>query len=161
MAVCYIGLGSNLDGPERQVRSALVELAELPETRLLKTSSLYRSRPLGGKAQPDYINAVAQLETSLPPPALLGHLQQIESAHGRIRGRERWAPRTLDLDLLLYGDDQFNDTDLVVPHPEIPNRNFVLCPLLEINPHIKVPGAGPADLLLEQTGRAGLEKLGE
>lgn len=161
MTLCYIGLGSNLDCPERQIRRALEALAELPETRVLKKSSLYRSRPLGGKNQPDYINAVAQLETTLPALALLHHLQQMESDQGRVRGEERWASRTLDLDLLLYGDGQIRERELVVPHPEIPNRNFVLCPLLEINPDIEIPGEGPAESLLKQTGLSGLEKLGE
>ena len=159
MTLCYIGLGSNLDDPAGQLRQALDALGKLPATRLLKCSSFYRSRPLGGKDQPDYINAVAKLDTSLAALTLLDHLQRIESGQGRLRTEERWASRTLDLDLLLYGDAQIRERNLRVPHPEIAGRNFVLCPLLEIDPDIEIPGQGPANTLLDKTGLAGLEKL--
>lgn len=161
MIVCYIGLGSNLDGPERQIRTAFEALDKLPETNLVKHSSLYRSQPLGQKDQPEYINAVAELETSLTALILLKHLQQIESDHGRRRGSERWASRTLDLDLLMYGDEQISEQGLVVPHPEMANRNFVLRPLLELAPDIAIPGLGPAKFLLDQIGLTGLEQLSE
>lgn len=161
MTACYIGLGSNLADPVRQIKSAIAALGKLPETRLVKNSSLYRSQPLGRKDQPEYINAVVELETSLTALTLLSHLQGIESAHGRTRAEERWASRTLDLDLLMYGNAQIFERGLRIPHPEIPNRNFVLCPLLEIQPDIEIPGLGPAKFLLEKIGMAGLEKLSE
>lgn len=161
MTVCYVGLGSNLEGPEQQVRSAFGALNKLPDTKLVKNSSLYRSRPLGGKDQPDYINAVTKLETVLTAFSLLENLHRIESVHGRSKSLERWASRTLDLDLLMFGDEKINESDLIVPHPEIAKRNFVLCPLLEISPDIEIPGLGSAKILLEKTGLYGLEKLVE
>lgn len=159
MSRAYIGVGSNLDGPERQVRSALAALEGLPETRMRVRSSLYRSRPVGPPGQPDYINAVAELETTLSPHTLLDRLQFIEAGHGRARTGERWGPRPLDLDLLMYDDVQIHDARLTVPHPEMAKRNFVLGPLLEIAPGVLIPGAGRADALLAGIGIAGLERI--
>ena len=159
MTICYIGLGSNLNDPETQIHSALNALGKIPQTTLVTSSSLYRSRPLGPENQPEYINAVARLETALTAVTLLRRMQQIESDHGRRRRMERWGPRTLDLDLLLYGNEQINEQQLVIPHPEMANRNFVLSPLLEIAPDITIPGLGPARPLLDRIGSAGLEKV--
>lgn len=148
MVVAYIGLGSNLEGPREQVERALRELAALRESRLVRHSSLHRTAPLGPSGQPDYINAVAALETSLPPLELLDELQRIEVLHGRVRG-ERWGARTLDLDLLLYGEERIDLPRLKVPHPEMANRTFVLLPLAEIVPvGFPVPDLGPLDQLL-------------
>ena len=160
MNLAYVGLGSNLDGPERRVREATSALAALPDTRLRRLSSLYRSRAIGPPGQPDYVNAVAELETALEPHELLDGMQSIEQAHGRNRSAERWGPRTLDLDLLLFDEREIRDERLIVPHPEIARRNFVLCPLLEVAPAISIPGLGSARVLLQKLGTAGLERLG-
>ena len=137
IAAC-IGLGSNLQSPVEQVRTALTELNTLPQSHLLRASSLYRSSPMGPADQPDYINAVALIETTLTAHELLQQLQRIEQQHQRVRERH-WGPRTLDLDLLLYGDECINSADLVVPHPGLCERNFVLIPLFEIAPDLRLP----------------------
>jgi 2-amino-4-hydroxy-6-hydroxymethyldihydropteridine diphosphokinase len=138
----YIGLGSNLEEPLRQIRRALGALAGLPETRLVKRSSLYRSKPVGPLGQPDYVNAVACVETSLSPHDLLSELQALETAQGRRRDGPRWGARTLDLDILLYGALRLDDERLTIPHPRMTERAFVLVPLREIAPALVVPGAG-------------------
>jgi 2-amino-4-hydroxy-6-hydroxymethyldihydropteridine diphosphokinase len=138
MVLAYIGLGSNLVDPVRQVRSAFEALAHLPETQKITQSSLYRNSPLG-PPQPDYINAVAALRTRLSPHALLQGLQTIEQQQGRIRGPQRWGPRTLDLDLLLYDDYHLQDPVLTLPHPGLYERPFVLYPLYECAPHLVLP----------------------
>ncbi|MBI2993949.1 MAG: 2-amino-4-hydroxy-6-hydroxymethyldihydropteridine diphosphokinase [Gammaproteobacteria bacterium] len=159
MSIAYVALGSNLDGPARHVRDAFSALDALPGTRLRRHSSLYSSQPLGPPGQPDYVNAVAELETSLEPQALLDGMQAIEQAHGRIHSLERWGPRPLDLDLLLFDDREIQDARLIVPHPEIGRRNFVLGPLIEVAPDARIPGMGSARDLLRQLGTAGLERL--
>ena len=142
----YIGLGSNLNDPITQIKTALAALNEIPETCSVQYSSLYRSAPLtleGATAsQPDYINAVAALDTQLAPLQLLAELQALEQRHGRTRDAEHWGPRTLDLDLLLYADRQWQSKVLTVPHPRLHERSFVLYPLFEIAPDINVPGQG-------------------
>ena len=135
MTVAYVGIGSNLDQPAEQVRRAFGELDRLPHTRLVRRSSLYRSAPVGYERQPDFINAVAELETGLPAERLLAELQAIEKSHGRSRSF-RNAPRTLDLDLLLFGDASLSSPGLTVPHPRMRERAFVLQPLLEIAPQL-------------------------
>jgi 2-amino-4-hydroxy-6-hydroxymethyldihydropteridine diphosphokinase len=134
----YIGLGSNLDDPLSQVRAALTELAQLPHTRLAAVSPLYRTPPMGPADQPDYINAVAALDTELEPLALLDQLQRIELQHGRLRTL-RWGPRTLDLDLLLYGERVISNERLTVPHPGLRERPFVIFPLQAIAPGLVLP----------------------
>jgi 2-amino-4-hydroxy-6-hydroxymethyldihydropteridine diphosphokinase len=135
VTVAYVGLGANLDNPENQVRQAFDELDRLPHTRVVMKSSLYRTAPMGHTEQPDFINAVAQLETGLPAERLLAELQEIEKRHGRKRSF-RNAPRTLDLDLLLFGDAKLSSPQLTVPHPRMHERAFVLKPLLEIAPQL-------------------------
>ena len=161
----FIGLGSNLEDPRRQVNTALHELAGLAATRVSAASSLYRSAPMvrpGRPAnQPAYINAVARLETSLSAEALLDALQAIEAGHGRVRSGERWGPRTLDLDILLYGDARIDTARLSVPHPGLAERNFVLYPLAEIVPALEIPGLGALRDLVLQCPVAELEKLPE
>lgn len=159
--VAYIGLGSNQDQPVRQVRTACRELASLPATRLLACSPLYKSAPLGPPDQPDYINAVAALETGLAPSVLLTELQALEVRHGRVRGALRWGPRSLDLDLLLYGNAVIDTPDLRVPHPGLPERVFVLYPLVDIAPDLEAPGLGPVKLLLARCAQDRIEALGE
>jgi 2-amino-4-hydroxy-6-hydroxymethyldihydropteridine diphosphokinase len=139
VTIAYVGIGSNLDEPRRQVLEAFAELDRLPHTRLVKRSSLYRSAPMGHAAQPDFVNAVAQLETGLPAERLLAALQQLEARHGRERSFPN-APRTLDLDVLLYGNAQIDSPALTLPHPRMHERAFVLKPLLEISPELPFKG---------------------
>ena len=135
MTVAYVGIGSNLGDPREHVLKALGELDRLPHTRLVKKSSLYRSAPIGHADQPDFINAVAQLETGLPAERLLAELQAVEARHGRQRSFPN-APRTLDLDILLFGNATMHSTALTLPHPRMHERAFVLKPLLEIAPEL-------------------------
>lgn len=154
----YIGLGSNLDNPESQVKTAIEALAGLSQIRLQDRSSLYRSAPMGPQDQPDYVNAVVKLSTGLEPEALLDKLQGIERAQGRVR-TQRWGPRTLDLDILLYGQCVVATERLKIPHPGIAARSFVLYPLAEINVQLEIPGLGRVQSLLEQCPDAGLSRL--
>ncbi len=147
--VAFIGLGSNLGRPAEQLRRAMKALVEIPDTHLISHSDFYHSSPLGPAGQPDYINAVAQLETALDPEQLLVELQAIENTQGRIRERH-WGPRTLDLDLLLYGSRIIDTPLLKIPHPELHRRTFVLYPLRELVPDLDVPGRGPLEQLLQE-----------
>ena len=140
--VAYVGVGSNLQNPQQQAKDALLALDQITETRCIQSSSLYRSQPMGPADQPDYINAVAALETTLSARVLLQQLQDIEARQGRIRGAERWGPRTLDLDIILYNQSIVNEPDLVIPHPGMHERPFVLYPLHEIAPDIQIPERG-------------------
>jgi len=153
----FVGLGANLGDREAQVRRAFATLAELPGTSLLAASSLYRSAPVGVGAQPDFINAVAAIETELAPRALLEALLAAERRFGR-RREFPGAPRTLDLDLLLYGE--IAEPGLIVPHPRMHERAFVLAPLAEIAPHITIPGKGRAAALLAACTDQKIEKIG-
>ena len=138
----FIGLGSNLAAPALHLRSALKEISlRLDDTVLTACSRLYRSKPMGPGDQPDYINAVAHIQTRLPPEQLLVQLQSLEYDHGRVRGL-RWRERTLDLDVLIYGDQIIDTKELTVPHPGIATRGFVLIPLVEIAPNLTVPQRG-------------------
>lgn len=158
MTAAYVGIGANLGDPRSQVQLAFDELAGLPRTQLSACSSLYRSAPIGGVAQPDYVNAVARIETELEPQELLCALLQIEERHGRERSVPN-APRTLDLDLLLHGVRQVDTPSLVLPHPRMHERAFVLAPLLEIEPNAVIPGRGRAADLLYACGSQRVEKL--
>lgn len=158
MTRVFIGVGSNLEDPPLQVQAAIKELAVLAASRLVTCSALYRNPPMGPADQPHYVNAVVELETGLAALALLDQLQGIERRHRRMRTR-RWGPRTLDLDILLYGDACFTTSRLQVPHPGIGQRNFVLYPLAEIAPGLSIPGLAPLESLLEQCSKDGLERL--
>jgi len=147
MTFAYVALGANLGDPRNQLLAAFEDLGAIPESRLAARSSLYRSAPAGYADQPDFLNAVAKLETRLPPRELFAWLQQIERAHGRVRSF-RDAPRTLDLDLLLYGAEQIDTPTLTVPHPRMHERAFVLVPLLELDAGAVIPGHGKASELL-------------
>ncbi|MEJ2602506.1 MAG: 2-amino-4-hydroxy-6-hydroxymethyldihydropteridine diphosphokinase [Gammaproteobacteria bacterium] len=156
----YVGIGSNLDDPRRQVLGAFDDLARLPDVRLVARSPLYRSRPMGRADQPDFVNAVAGLLTRLAPGDLLTRLQAIEESHGRRRSEgERWGPRTLDLDLLVYGDVVVQEPGLGVPHPGIGERNFVLLPLASVAPDLVVPGLGRVATLAGRLGDEGIERI--
>jgi len=154
----FVGLGANLENPVQQVSQAVTELDGIDRTRLLAASSLYRSDPVGYADQPHFINAVAKLQTRLSPHELLDALHVIENRHGRRRS-VRNAPRTLDLDLLIYGVLVLQEEGLTLPHPRMHERAFVLMPLAELAPDARVPGRGPVAQLLAQVDRSGVEKL--
>lgn len=156
----FIGLGSNLEDPHSQLQRAFAELDRLPDTRLVARSSLYRSAPLGYADQPEFANAVAQIATALTPQALLQALLEIERGHGRER-TFRNAPRTLDLDILLYDDMRMHEHGLTLPHPQMHLRAFVLLPLLEIAPDCVIPGIGSAQQALRNCADQQLEKLAD
>ncbi|TWC40275.1 2-amino-4-hydroxy-6-hydroxymethyldihydropteridine diphosphokinase [Pseudomonas sp. SJZ079] len=155
----YIGLGSNLAEPLEQLRGALTALAALPQTQLLARSSFYASDPLGPADQPRYVNAVAALDSALEPLVLLDALQAIELSQGRERKAERWGPRTLDLDILLFGERLLNQARLTVPHYHMHARAFVLYPLAELAPALRLPDGRALSELLAACPFAGLERL--
>ena len=160
MIAAYIGLGSNLQGPLRQLRTALQAIREIPRSQLADMSCVYRSTAVGPGEQPDYLNAVVRLDTDLAPETLLEELQHIESRQGRIR-KERWGARTLDLDILLFGAKQIASTTLTIPHPQLPTRNFVLYPLAEISgPNLVLPDGADLGTLLARCPRGDLVKTG-
>ena len=158
MTLVYVGLGANIGEPRQQLLAALNELDELPKTRVTGRSGFYRSAPLDHVDQPDFLNSVARLDTALPPETLLGHLQEIENRHGRRRPFPG-APRTLDLDLLLYGEQVLATPALTVPHPRMHERAFVLQPLLELDGAISVPGKGLASALLAACSPQRIERI--
>jgi 2-amino-4-hydroxy-6-hydroxymethyldihydropteridine diphosphokinase len=157
--VAFIGVGANLEDPIASVRGALAELGRLPATRLDRSSSLYRTAPVGYLDQPDFINAVARIETTLDPQGLLAALLRTESRHGRVRS-VRNAPRTLDLDLLLYGEKVIDEPGLSIPHPRMHERAFVLVPLAEIAPDAVIPGHGRVADLLARVATDGVSLVG-
>lgn len=139
MTLVYIALGSNLASPLEQVNAAVNAIREIPESRVVAVSSFYRTPPLGPQDQPDYLNAAVVLETTLEPETLLDHTQRIELQQGRVRKAERWGPRTLDLDIMLFGDRVIHSERLTVPHYDMKNRGFMLWPLFEIAPDLHFP----------------------
>jgi len=159
MVKAFVGLGANLGEPQDQVRGGIAALGQFPDTHLLAASSLYRSAPVGVGAQPDFINAVAEIETALGARALLDLLLATEARFGRERAAPG-APRTLDLDLLLYGEQALAEPGLTVPHPRMHERAFVLMPLVEIAPAIAIPGKGRAGTLLVKLGKQKILKIG-
>jgi 2-amino-4-hydroxy-6-hydroxymethyldihydropteridine diphosphokinase len=154
----FIALGANLRDPEAQVRAGVEELAMLRDTRLMSVSSLYRSAPVGYLDQPEFVNAVAEIETALAPRALLESLLAIERRYGRVRQFAN-APRTLDLDIVLYGDLEVNEPGLAIPHPRMYERAFVVVPLAEIAPDRVVPGRGRVRDLLAGVDASSVVKL--
>jgi 2-amino-4-hydroxy-6-hydroxymethyldihydropteridine diphosphokinase len=155
----YVGIGSNLDQPASQVQRALAALPQLPQSRLVLQSSLYGSKPLGPAQQPDFVNAVAALLTQLEAVAFFGALRALEAALGREPPRQRWGPRRIDLDLLLFDAEQLASPELTLPHPGIVQRNFVLYPLLEVAPELNVPGRGRVAELAARVDPAGIWRL--
>ena len=158
MIRAYIGLGANLDNPAGQLASAVTAIAELRRSVIQSVSSVYRSPPMGPQNQPDYLNAVLALMTELTPGALLTALQGIENAQGRLRG-EHWGARTLDLDILLYGDHVVSEPELQIPHPGLRERDFVLQPLLELaGPKLVLPSGEELGTLVAGRGGSTLER---
>lgn len=155
----YVGLGSNLDEPATQIERALAALSVLPQTRLLRVSSLYGSKPLGPLVQPDYVNAAAALLTQLHAPEFFQALRALERELGRGPVRMRWGPRRIDLDLLVFGDQRVDSPTLQLPHPGIAQRNFVLYPLRELAPDLWVPGCGRVAQLAAQVEPSGIWRL--
>ncbi|MEO7775132.1 MAG: 2-amino-4-hydroxy-6-hydroxymethyldihydropteridine diphosphokinase [Steroidobacteraceae bacterium] len=155
----YVALGSNLDDPAAQVRRGLQRLAQIARTRLVAFSRLYRTRAFGPVRQPDFVNAAAALLTQQGAAELLHSLQQIEIQSGRPEAHEKWGPRTLDLDLLVYGDARQADAALTLPHPGIAQRNFVLYPLADIAPQLQIPGLGLVAALRARTSAEGIWPL--
>lgn len=147
MTLVYIGLGSNLSDPKQQIINALAQLENIEKTQLISVSSLYFSRPMGPQDQPDYMNAVAALNTALSPLELLDILQTIENNAGRVRKGNRWGARVLDLDILLFGQEIINNERLIIPHYGITFREFVLIPLAEIAPDLQLPNGKSISLL--------------
>ncbi|MDX1351518.1 MAG: 2-amino-4-hydroxy-6-hydroxymethyldihydropteridine diphosphokinase [Thiomicrorhabdus sp.] len=145
----YIGLGSNLSDPVKQLRSALESISKLPKTSLKQTSSFYGSKPLGPQDQPDFVNAVCKIESELSAQELLSALQNIEQQQGRIKKRH-WGERLIDLDILLFAEEVIESENLTVPHSQIAFRDFVLVPLLEISPGLVIPQKGKAQALLDR-----------
>ncbi|WP_310450406.1 2-amino-4-hydroxy-6-hydroxymethyldihydropteridine diphosphokinase [Sulfuritalea sp.] len=155
---CFIALGANLGDPVATVKAAILALRQLPQTEFIAASSLYRTAPVGLKHQPDFINAVVELVAVSPAPTLLEALFEIEARFGRQRSIKN-APRTLDLDLLLYGDELSDDPQLTLPHPRLHERAFVLAPLAEIAPQLVIPGRGPVAELLLRCADQQIEKI--
>lgn len=158
MNIAYIALGSNLNQPIKQLQSALQAMGRLPQTKLLKVSSFYQSKPLGPQDQPDYVNAVACIETQLAPLELLDALQHIENEQGRVRLR-RWGERTLDLDILLYNNLQLQSARLTIPHYDMKNREFVIIPLQEIAPDLILPCGDQVTNLADQFSLHNMQRL--
>jgi len=155
----WLGLGSNQQNPVARLREALDHLGMLEATEVIATSSFYQTPPWGDTQQDDFINAVTQLETGLAPADLLSGVKAIEHRMGRVRSARRWGPRVIDIDLLLYGDEQLNLDALEVPHPRMHERAFVLVPLAELNASLVIPGRGIVGVLLQNLDRGGIIRL--
>lgn len=155
----WLGLGSNLQQPVKQLKEALKRLGDTDKLEVLRVSSFYRTPPWGDEQQDDFINAVAEIETSLDPVPLLRVLQSIEDTMGRQREERHWGPRKIDLDLLLYAEQQYRSAELVVPHPRMFERAFVLVPICELEAELQIPGYGAAEKLLQKLNCSGIERL--
>ena len=149
MTLAYIAIGSNLASPLEQVNAAVQALGEIPQSGLVAVSSFYRTPPLGPQDQPDYLNAAVVLETALNAETLLDNTQRIELQQGRVRKAERWGPRTLDLDIMLFGHETINTERLTVPHYDMKNRGFMLWPLFEVAPDLIFPDGIPLRTILD------------
>ncbi|AXY00370.1 MULTISPECIES: 2-amino-4-hydroxy-6-hydroxymethyldihydropteridine diphosphokinase [Vibrio] len=156
MITAYIAVGSNLADPVSQAKQAIEAIKSLPNSEFVAASSLYSSTPMGPQNQPDYINAVVAINTNLTPLELLDCTQAIEQEQGRVRKEERWGPRTLDLDIVLFGNEVINSERLTVPHYGMREREFVLYPLAEIAPSLQLPDGTEVSTLLTKVDRNGL-----
>lgn len=150
MAIVYVALGANLGDPLQQAENAIAVIEQIPQTSVIKISPFYRSKPLGPQDQPDYLNAVIKIITELSPLALLKALQTIELNLGRVRKANRWGPRTLDLDILLYDNQVIQSEELTIPHYDMYNREFVLYPLFDIAPDLILPNQVPLKILINK-----------
>jgi len=157
--IAWLGLGSNLGEPVAQVRDAITRLASVDGLEVVEVSGLYRTPPWGDEDQADFINAVVRIETLLAPLPLLTLLQTIENEMGRQRTDRRWGPRLIDIDLLLYGSQQFHSENLEIPHPRMHERAFVLLPICELDKTINIPGHGKAEQLLKRLDCSGIFRL--
>ncbi len=157
----WLGLGSNLQQPAEQLRQALDRLGDTEGVEILATSSFYRTPPWGDEQQDDFINAVVQIETGLAPIPLLRVVQSIENEMGRQRSERRWGPRLIDIDLLLYGDQQYRSAELELPHPRMHERAFVLMPLSELDESLEIPARGTVEKLLQQLDCSGIYRLND
>lgn len=149
----YVGLGSNLDNPLKHILDSISDIQALPDCHVIECSKIYKSKPMAvkdGSIQPDYFNAAVRIDTQFEPMPLLEQLQLIEKRHGRVRQTQRWGPRTLDLDLLLYGDQILDMPALTLPHPGVCTRDFVLYPLYDINPQLRIPGENSLSELMSR-----------
>jgi 2-amino-4-hydroxy-6-hydroxymethyldihydropteridine diphosphokinase len=155
----YIGIGSNLDDPRAQVLSGIDALANMPHTRLVARSKLYRSAPMGPQDQPHYVNAVAGLITQLDAPALLAQLKFLEKSQGREQPVVRWGPRVVDFDLLVFGSVVMKDETLTLPHPGISERSFVLLPMMDVAPDLNIPSVGRVSALAARVDTSNLQVL--
>ena len=155
----YIGLGSNLEDPVAQVLEAVEELEMIPDSILVARSSLYRGKPMGPADQPDYVNAVVAMDTLLSAENFLQELTRIEDLQGRVRDGDKWGPRIIDLDLLMYGKQKINTPDLTVPHPGMHERDFVIIPLSELAGDVNIPGQGRLTALINKCENHSLRKL--
>ncbi len=156
--LAYIGLGSNLNNPKQQIKNAVLALHDMQDVSVVNLSSLYQSKPIDNSDQPDYINAVCQVDTHLTPLELLHVCQEIEEKQHRVR-EKKWGARTIDLDIILYGVQVVASKQLVIPHPQMMNRAFVLVPLAEMDPDLKVPVLGPIQDLIDKLDVSELIKL--
>jgi len=157
--LAYIGLGANLNDPANTLRQAFEAISRIPNSRLVGRSQLYSSTPMGPADQPDYVNAVAQIKTELSPLELFKHTCDIEQLHGRTRNGEHWGPRTLDLDILLFGSESIHDETLTVPHYGLKQREFVIYPLLEISPELVLPCGTKLENLTESVPLNGMRPI--
>lgn len=154
MTVAYIAIGSNLASPLEQVNAAVQAIGDIPESRIIALSSFYRTPPLGPQDQPDYLNAAVAIDTALDAHTLLDHTQRIELQQGRVRKAERWGPRTLDLDIMLFGNEEIRTGRLTVPHYDMKNRGFMLWPLFEIAPELRFPDGSSLQNCLARSGES-------
>jgi len=155
----YVGLGSNLEDPVAQILEAVEELEMIPDSILVSRSSLYQGKPMGPADQPDYVNAVVAMDTLLSAESFLQELQRIEGLQGRVRDGEKWGPRIIDLDLLLYGKHKINTPNLIVPHSGMHERDFVIIPLSELAGDLNIPGQGRLTALINKCENHSLRKL--
>lgn len=159
MSCVYVALGSNLGDREAHLLQGVRDIEELPECSNMVSSSIYETAPMGPQDQPDYLNSVCSFQCSLEPPQLLVELKQIERQHGRVQSTQRWTARALDLDILLFGDQQIHTDELTIPHVGIAERSFVLWPLAELDESKYLPGLGPVKLLMESCPRYGIQRF--
>jgi len=156
----WLGLGSNQRQPANQLSQAIDRLADIDQLDILRTSSFYCTPPWGDEQQDDFINAVVEIETSLDPNSLLRAIQSVENVMGRQRKDRRWGPRIIDIDLLLYGDLQYQSADLEIPHPRMHERAFVLVPLFDLDNSLEIPALGKVEKLLQHLDCSGIQNLG-